>query len=343
MFKGRKSRGQNITGGRKETPLDLKNPIAHAQLVKAKVIYNLVAGREDLSPTRLADVLVNLQDAGLVPEVYMVDRDVPVETVIADALRSGIRLFVVCGGDGTLDRTVPALINTPAVLAVVPTGTQNNAALTFGIPLDDIPAAVSVLKQGKVVQVDTGLASGSSASRTFLEVASLGLTSALFEAADEFQHGDLTAIADLVGAFVSFPASTMRVTIDEGLKTFEVTAHTAVVANLPYTGTRLRLIEGIACDDGLLDLFLFSEMSKADLIPLALRTRGYVLDDPRIQHMRVRSVRIHPSQPMPVIADGIDLGDGDLIVQAQPRTLNMIASQEFGIEPESQESAMPDG
>ncbi len=295
----------------------------------AKVIYNLIAGRENLSPTHLAEVLTQLQDAGVVPEVYMVDQDIPVEEVVADSLRRGIRLFVVCGGDGTLDRTIPALIDTPATLAIVPTGTQNNAALTFGIPLDDIPAAIDTLRRGKAVTVDTGLAEGADVRRTFLEVASLGLTSALFQPADELQHGDLTKIAELVGTLVSFPAAPMQVSINGGEQTFEVQAHTAVIANLPYSSTRLHLAEDIHCDDGLLDLFLFSDVGKTELLSFALRTGGYVLDDPRIQHLQVRSVTIRPEQPMPSMADDVALGEGELRVQVQPHSLRVIANTDF--------------
>ncbi len=296
--------------------------------VRAKLIYNLIAGREDLSPVHLAEVLTNLQDAQVVPEVYIVDQDIPVEEVITDALRRGIELFVVCGGDGTLDRAVPPLINTPAVLAIVPTGTQNNAALSFGIPLDNIAEAVEILRQGQVVSVDTGLVTGPAGSRTFLEVVSLGLPSALFESADDFQHGDLTAIGEFFGTLVSFPASEMHISVD-GAQTYQVLAHTAVIANLPYSSTRLHLAEGMLCSDGLLDLFVFSDVGKAELLTFALRSRGYVLDDPRIQHTLVRSVQIHAEHPMPVMADGIALGVGDLAVRAQPRTLKVIANQNF--------------
>ncbi len=295
----------------------------------AKIIYNLIAGREEFSSAHLAEVLTQLQDAGVTPEVYMVEQALPVEEVVADALQRGIRLFVVCGGDGTLDRTIPALVGTPGVLAVVPTGTQNNAALTFGIPLDDIPAAIATLQQGKVVAVDTGLAEGADGKHTFLEVSSLGLTSALFQSADELQHGDLTKIAEFVGTLVSFPAAPMQVSVDDGRQTFEVQAHTAVVANLPYSSTRLHLSEDIACDDGLLDLFLFADLGKAELLSFALRTRGYVLDDPRVQHLRVRQAVIRPEPPMPAMADDVPLGQGELRVQVQPHSLRVIVNPDF--------------
>ena len=129
--------------------------------VQAKVIYNLIAGREDLSPAHLAEVLTTLQDAGVIPEVYMVNQKYSGGRGRRRCLAAGHSpLLCLRRRWNSYDRTVPALVNTPAILAVVPTGTQNNAALTFGIPLDSVPKAISILKQGKVVPVDTGLAAG---------------------------------------------------------------------------------------------------------------------------------------------------------------------------------------
>ena len=93
----------------------------------------------------------------------------------------------------------------------------------------------------------------------------------------------------------------MHVSSDEGRETYEVIAHTAVVANLPYSSTRLHLAEGILCDDGLLDLFLFSDVGKAEMLTFVLKVGGYVLDDQRIAHTRVRWCA-STQQPMPVMA-----------------------------------------
>jgi diacylglycerol kinase family enzyme len=59
--------------------------------------------------------------------------------VVQNALEDGIRMFVVCGGDGTID----VMAGTNATLGIIPTGTQNNVALSLGIPAD-IPAAVAI-------------------------------------------------------------------------------------------------------------------------------------------------------------------------------------------------------
>jgi hypothetical protein len=60
-----------------------------------------------------------------------------------EALAKGVRLFVVCGGDGTL--------------GIISIGTLNNTAVSLGIPADT-PAAIATLRMGRHNKVDIGLA-----------------------------------------------------------------------------------------------------------------------------------------------------------------------------------------
>jgi len=71
-----------------------------------------------------------------------------------------------------------------ATLGVIPIGTQNNTALSLGIPTD-IPAAVAILRTGRRIKVDVGMATCGNISTSFLEVCSVGLVSTLFPSADD--------------------------------------------------------------------------------------------------------------------------------------------------------------
>ena len=93
----------------------------------------------------------------LVPEAFLVEAGCDLPGAIQDALAQGIRMFVVCGGDGTILAVAEALIGTRATLGIIPTGTQNNVALSLGIPAD-IPAAIALLRTGRRIKVDVGLA-----------------------------------------------------------------------------------------------------------------------------------------------------------------------------------------
>src|SRR3990172_751232 len=112
-----------------------------------KLIFNPNSGAPGESPVQLMDVITQLQTWNLVPEVHLVEQDSNLLPVVQDAFNRNIRMFVVCGGDGTIESVAMGLVGTRATLGIIPMGTQNNVALSLGIP-DDIPSAVAILRTG---------------------------------------------------------------------------------------------------------------------------------------------------------------------------------------------------
>ena len=110
----------------------------------AKLIFNPSAGAARPTPVEIVDVIHEMQNWKLVPEAFLVEPGCDLPGVVQDALSRGIRMFVVCGGDGTISAVARSLAGTHATLGVIPIGTQNNTALSLGIP-SDVPAAIAIL------------------------------------------------------------------------------------------------------------------------------------------------------------------------------------------------------
>ena len=123
---------------------------------RVKLIFNPGSGATGESPVKLMDVISEMQAWKLVPEAYLVEADSDLTSVVLKAFEDGFRMFVVCGGDGTIDAIAGALAGTNATMGIIPTGTQNNVALSLGIPPADIPAAIAILRTGQRVKVDMG-------------------------------------------------------------------------------------------------------------------------------------------------------------------------------------------
>ncbi|MGB2571898.1 diacylglycerol/lipid kinase family protein [Micromonospora citrea] len=87
---------------------------------------------------------------------YPVDRAGELERSLAAAVDLGPDLLVVGGGDGTIGTAARLLAHRDIALGLLPLGTTNNFARTVGVPLD-LDAAVAVLTDGTVVDVDLGL------------------------------------------------------------------------------------------------------------------------------------------------------------------------------------------
>src|SRR5512140_3877717 len=123
--------------------------------LRVKLIFNATSGRPQESPQQLADILTEMQGLNMVAEVYMIRPDSDVEAVVRSAVRSGIRLIVVAGGDGTIDSVMGAMVGSPAALGIIPTGTRNNVAFNLGVPAT-VPEAVGLLRSGRRLRIDVG-------------------------------------------------------------------------------------------------------------------------------------------------------------------------------------------
>ena len=291
------------------------------QRLRAKLIFNPGSGVAGESPVQLMDVISAMQALKLVPEAYLVEPGCDLPAVVQNALKDGIRLFVVCGGNGTIDFMAGALAGTNATLGIIPTGTQNNLALSLGIPAD-IPAAIAILRTGRRIKVDMGIATCGEIKQPFLEVCSVGLLSALFPAADDIQHGNLTRVGDFLATLAASPPAEMHLILD-GKQKINSMCHVVLVSNTPYIGPHFQVGTPSSINDGLLDVLLFADLSKMDLLGYAVQvaTADGGLEDERIQHYHVRRVEIETTPVMPVMADGLSLGEGPLCIRVQRHAL----------------------
>src|SRR5512140_439358 len=179
-----------------------KSESALRRPIRAKLIFNTGSGKPGESPQQLATILLEMQKQQILPEVYTVQPDSSLETVVHNAVKSGIKLIVVAGGDGTIDSIVGAMVGSDATLGIIPTGTRNNVAFNLGI-VGDIPSSVALLRNGRRLKIDVGRVHTGHARHWFVEAAAIGLVSDLYPMADDIQHGKLTMIGELLSKFVS--------------------------------------------------------------------------------------------------------------------------------------------
>ncbi len=114
-------------------------------------------------------------------------------------------------------------------------------ALSLGIPTD-IPAAIALLRTGRRVKVDVGMATYQAASpeggeitTPFLEVCSVGLISTLFPSVDDVQHGNLARVGDFLATLVGSPPAEIHLVLDDKQEVHAL-GHVVLVSNMPYIG-----------------------------------------------------------------------------------------------------------
>lgn len=309
--------------------------MAGAKATKVKLIFNPGSGDNNESPLQLMDVIKEMQALDFEPEAYLLEPESDLQKVVREAVAQGMSMIVVCGGDGTIASVARAMAGTNATLGIIPTGTQNNVALSLGIPAD-IPAAIAILRKGRLTKIDNGMVTCGGRSMPFIEICSIGLFSALFSAGDDIQHGNIARIGDFLATLVTFPPSEMRLLLDDKQE-LQNMGHIVLITNMPYVARHYKVGPRDSYKDGLLDVLVFADISKLELIGYILQgSDNSKLEDQRIRHYRVRKAVIDTQPPMTVMIDGDKLGEGLVQIEVIPEAISVMAGPELSDEPNGQ-------
>lgn len=162
-------------------------------------------------------------------------------------------LVIIGGGDGTISEVVDLLAGTDRVLGLLPLGTSNNFARTLGIPLD-LRAAVEVIANGKLADVDLGLVApaGGGADELgdyFANVASIGVSARIATSVPGWSKrffGRLAYVITAVKVIASQPSFDVTLTID-GVSD-HLRAQQVVIANGRFHAGR-PIAESASADD----------------------------------------------------------------------------------------------
>jgi diacylglycerol kinase family enzyme len=79
---------------------------------------------------------------------------------IAQACALQPEILVIAGGDGTVACAAQQLAGTDIALGILPSGTMNVLAVDLGIPIGDVAAAIAVLRNGSVREIDAAEVNG---------------------------------------------------------------------------------------------------------------------------------------------------------------------------------------
>lgn len=292
--------------------------------MKAKLIFNPAAGNPAESAAQLVELLRHLQTQQIEAEVVLVQPEMRLSAIARSAARAGAKMVIVSGGDGTIENVALGLVGSRTTLGIIPTGSRNNLARSLNIPTNNLAAAAALLRDGRRLKIDVGHVRHRKASRYFLEASTIGLVSALYPSADDFQHGDLGKITEFISTLVAAAPSEIRLRLDRQRKEIVTRAHMVIVANMPYMGANFQIAPDVAFDDRQLDVLIYSDLSKRDLIGHALQSPTSA-PDARIQRFHAKTISITTQPAMPVMADGVFIGDGSVTVTVQPRSLAVMA------------------
>ncbi|MDT5036965.1 MAG: hypothetical protein QOE03_2150 [Micromonosporaceae bacterium] len=173
---------------------------------------------------------------------------------VRKAVKAGVDLLVVWGGDGIVQRSLDVLARSKGgskiPLAVIPAGTGNLLATNLGIP-HDLEQAVDVAVHGKRRRIDLGRLDG----EYFGVMAGVGFDGAMIRDADRKLKDRLGKLAYVWTGLrhVNGEPATARITVD-GHKRFDDEASCVLIGNVSKISGGINAFEDARPDDGWLDV-----------------------------------------------------------------------------------------
>ncbi|MDG4860825.1 diacylglycerol kinase family protein, partial [Streptomyces sp. T-3] len=230
------------------------------------------------------------------------------------------------GGDGMASLALQAVAGTGTPLGVIAVGTGNDFARALALPVRDPEAAGRVaaeaLKGGTIREVDLGRVGG----KWFGTVLASGFDSRVNDRGNRMRWPsgrfkyDLAMVAELA-AFEPIP---YRIRLDDG-PVQEVDATLIAVGNGSSYGGGMRICPGAVLDDGLFDITVVGDCTRATLLKVFPRVyKGTHVDHPKVTVHRAARITLEAAG-VTGYADGEQLGALPLTAECVPGAVRVLA------------------
>jgi diacylglycerol kinase family enzyme len=289
--------------------------------VKIQLIVNPAAGggrAERLFP----DLLARIKDFCPSANGSLSRNPQEALTFAQQALREGCDCLVVGGGDGTVHAVLPALVNHPAALGVIPLGGANDLARNWNIPLD-FREALGVLRRGQpraadVIATDSG--------SYIAGAGGVGLDVAVIEQAQVWRR----RWKGITPFFLAVPREFLRYRFPQISIQAQDWQYSGPAWQVLFTKIRryamvVKITPSVKMDDGLMGICVIPSMPKLSLLarsPL-LPFLGFqsLL---AVRSVKTSSVTITSSPPLPFHGDGDVIGHTPVSLRVLPRALKVM-------------------
>jgi YegS/Rv2252/BmrU family lipid kinase len=261
-------------------------------------------------------------DLGLPAEFALSFHPQEAREIAFDGQRRGAELIVACGGDGTIHSILPALVHQPAALGIIPTGTANDLARNWNIPLN-FDRALKVIAQGRPKSVDVIQVPG----RGYIAgAAGIGFDAAVVEQAARLRRIYRGLLPFSIAFLSEFSRHTpAAVSLRAGDWRYQGPAWQILITKITRYAYILKITSPVSPDNGLMEICLIPQPPKLGLLKtlpklpfLGLRKLpGAIL-------CTASQLEIESSPPMMIQGDGDLIGQTPAVFQVVPRALQIM-------------------
>lgn len=310
---------------------------------RVKLIVNPGAGNAADAAEQLRLVTDYLEKHGLKVDAALARSKEKATRLARRAVKAGDRLVAAMGGDGTVEAVMRGLLGSQARLGIIPTGVENNLARSLGIPTD-LGEACALMASDQTLNLDLGqITVGKDRQYLFFERAILGLLETALPLSQKAWSGKDNGVQIAAPTLIRqevCPKVSLRLDQD---KKIEVETRLVIVSIAPVLGKSFPAAPAAALPEGVLDITVYPGFGKAELLRYyAAVLDGTYAEDGKIQHYQARKVKVKTSPQLQVLADGVVLGKGPVVIQMRKAVLRIIAARHSPVPNPTLETLVPE-
>jgi len=183
-----------------------------------------------------------------IPEFYFTEYSGHASKIATDECESGVRFFLVAGGDGTVNEVAAQLAGRDAIMGIIPFGSGNGLAHHLEIPVKT-SEAISIFNRGKVLKIDTCSVN----DKFFVSIAGIGFDARIArQFAESNRRGFMTYARIVFKEYFTYKQRKYILKLDgEEIKT---SAFFISFANSSQFGYNTRIAPNASITDGKIDV-----------------------------------------------------------------------------------------
>ena len=221
-----------------------------------------------------------------------------------------------CGGDGTVNRVLNAIINTKNYLGVIPVGTGND----FYKVLDQSGEIYTKVDVGKINE------------KYFINTACVGIDADVANNS-KFIRSKLIPIkqrynASVIYTFFKYKNKSLELSCEGHEKDGKFT--TIAICNGRYYGSGYNIAPTSKYDDGLFDVYYAYNLKKRLLPSLILKMKkGEHEDSPYITKIQTNEIHIESKETIVCNIDGEEIKDNVFNIRLLPKAITIYFNKEL--------------
>ncbi|MEN8225020.1 MAG: diacylglycerol kinase family protein [Bacteroidota bacterium] len=255
-----------------------------------------------------------------IPECFVTEYAGHAVEISTRGLASGVRYFLVAGGDGTVNEVASLLTGTDAVMGILPAGSGNGLAHHLEIP-GRIAEAVSVINKRKIIAIDTCLVN----DVFFVSIAGIGFDAKVArQFARSKRRGFMTYAGIVFKEYFQYKPGEYLLRLDG--KKIKTTAFFISFANSSQFGYNTRIAPGASITDGLIDVCIVKKPPVGALLRITHLLMRRRIDQSRyLEIIPASSIYVKRKKGKRVNVDGeAVIMKKELNVEIRPASLKML-------------------